>query len=146
MATTEAVIEHDAEWDELEIGPMLRRLRGRMGLREAHRISSVSASMLSQIENGSKRPGPRTLRKLATLYAVAVRDLLARAGHVDDGQRDPDNGPLATGDVERVYQFMLGRPQTEDRREAEGAGLGGGQALLRPHVRAVHRQEPSRVM
>ena len=32
IATTEAVIELDAEWDELEIGPLLRRLRGRMGL------------------------------------------------------------------------------------------------------------------
>ena len=111
MATTEAVIEHDAEWDELEIGPLLRRLRGRMGLREAHRISGVSASMLSQIESGSRRPGPRTLRKLATFYGVAVRDLLARAGHVDDGERDPDNGPLATGDVERAYQFMLADPR-----------------------------------
>ena len=110
VATTEAVIEQHAEWDELEIGPLLRRLRGRMGLRAAHRISGVSASMLSQIESGSRHPGRRTLRKLATLYGVAVRDLLARAGHVDDGQRDPDNGPLATGDVERAYQFMLADP------------------------------------
>ena len=109
MAVT--MIEQNAEWDELEIGPLLRRLRGRMGLREAHRISSVSASMLSQIENGSKRPGPRTLRKLATFYGVAVRDLLARAGHVDDGERDPDSGPLETGDVERAYQFMLADPR-----------------------------------
>ena len=115
------MIEQHAEWDELEIGPLLRRLRGRMGLREAHRLSGVSAAMLSQIESGSKRPGPRTLRKLATLYGVAVRDLLARVGHVDDGQRDPDNGPLETGGCRKGLPVHAGRPETEDRRETQGA-------------------------
>ena len=58
MATTKAVIELDAEWDELEIGPLLRRLRGRMGLREAHRISSVSPRCSPRSRTAASAPAP----------------------------------------------------------------------------------------
>ena len=100
-----------AEWDELKIGPFLRRLRGKMSLREAHRLSGVSSLSLSQIEGGNRRPGPPILRRLATLYGVALNDLLVRAGHLDDGKQARENDPLEAEDVEGAYQSVLADPK-----------------------------------
>ena len=108
--------EHDdkLEPDELreaaegyeDIGALLKRLRGRVSLREVNRRTGVSISYLSQIERGEKQPGANVVRKLADLYRVDPQQLLKRAGH---GPQPDPYGDEAM-DVERAYQFVLSDP------------------------------------
>ena len=91
---------------EEDIGALLKRLRGRVSLREVNRRTGVSSSYLSQIERGGKQPGPNVVRKLADLYRVDAERLLWRAGH---GPQPDPYGDEAQ-DVERAYRFVLDDP------------------------------------
>ena len=92
--------------DYEDIGALLKRLRGRVSLREVARRTGVSASYLSLIERGEKHPGVNVVRKLAELYNVDARQLLRRAGH---GPQPDPYGDEAM-DVERAYRFVLDDP------------------------------------
>ena len=85
---------------------MLKRLRGRVSLREVARRTSVSTSYLSQIERGVSQPDANVIRKLAELYNADARQLLRRAGH---GPHPDPYGDEAMG-VERAYRFVLAHP------------------------------------
>ena len=98
-------MSNDAEGYE-GIGALLKRLRGRVSLREVNRRTGVSISYLSQIERGDKQPGPNVVRKLAELYRVDPQQLLNRAGH---GPQPDPYGDEAM-DVERAYQFVISDP------------------------------------
>ena len=89
-----------------DIGALLKRLRGRVSLREVTRRTGVSSSYLSQIERGVSRPGANVVRKLADLYRVDPQQLLKRAGHGPP----PDPYGDEAMDVERAYQFVLSDP------------------------------------
>ena len=90
-----------------QIGPLLRRLRGELSLRDVTRRTGVSSSYLSQIERGDRRPGANLVRKLAALYNVDAGELERRAGH--GPQPDPYSDEAM--DVERAYRFVLDDPQ-----------------------------------
>ena len=98
-------LREDAE-DYEDIGALLKRLRGRVSLREVNRRTGVSTSYLSQIERGARRPGVNVVRKLADLYRVDAQQLLKRAGH---GPQPDPYGDEAM-DVERAYRFVLDDP------------------------------------
>lgn len=100
--------ESGQDWDELEIGPLLRRLRGRLTLREVETQTGISNPYLSQLERGDRRPGPRVLRRLAAFYGVAVHDLLKRAGHLDSAETTEIDDAT---EVERAYQYLLTDPR-----------------------------------
>ena len=89
-----------------DIGALLKRLRGRVSLREVNRRTGVSISYLSQIERGEKQPGANVVRKLAELYRVDPQQLLNRAGR--GSQPDPYGDEAM--DVERAYRFVLDDP------------------------------------
>ncbi|MDE2682878.1 MAG: helix-turn-helix transcriptional regulator [Chloroflexota bacterium] len=89
-----------------DIGALLKRLRGRVSLREVTRRTGVSTSYLSQIERGMSQPGANVIRKLAELYNVDAQQLLNRAGH---GPQPDPYGDEAM-DVERAYRFVLDDP------------------------------------
>ncbi len=91
---------------EEDIGALLKRLRGRVSLREVTRRTGVSSSYLSQIERGEKQPGANVVRKLADLYRVDPALLLRRAGH--GPQLDPYGDEAQ--DVERAFRFVLDDP------------------------------------
>ena len=88
------------------IGPLLRRLRGELSLRDVTRRVGVSASYLSLIERGDRTPGPNIIRKLADLYNVDADELIKRAGR--DSHVDPYSEE--TMDVERAYQYVMADP------------------------------------
>ena len=92
--------------DYEDIGALLKRLRGRVSLREVARRTGVSASYLSLIERGEKYPGVNVVRKLAELYNVEAQQLLRRAGHGPP----PDPYGDEAMDVERAYRFVLDDP------------------------------------
>ena len=89
-----------------DIGTLLKRLRGRVSLREVTRRTGVSTSYLSQIERGVSQPGANVIRKLAELYNVDAQQLLRRAGQ---GPQPDPYGDEAM-DVERAYRFVLDDP------------------------------------
>jgi len=105
--------DHDDRLNELmelepnlELGPLLRRLRGDLSLRDVNRLTGVSGSYLSQIERGERRPGPNLLNKLSTIYNVDAHALLKRAGHLGD----PDPSADESLEVERAYRYVLSDP------------------------------------
>lgn len=69
-----------------ELGDYLRdlRTRKRLSLREVEDISEASSSYLSQVEQGKRQPSADLLRKIAPAYGTSVRDLLTKAGYLDE--------------------------------------------------------------
>lgn len=96
---------------ETEIGPYLRELRQRTGisLREASRRSGVSDPYLSQVERGLRMPGPNILKRLAPVYGVTTRELMERAGHLEEVEQPPQVEEAE--EVERAYHFVLADPR-----------------------------------
>ena len=88
------------------IGPLLRRLRGDLSLRDVTKRVGVSSSYLSEIERGSRKPGVNIIRKLAHLYNVDAAELMKRAGRED--HIDPFSDEAM--DVDRAYQYVLADP------------------------------------
>ena len=89
-----------------EIGPLLRRLRGELSLRDITRLTGISSSYLSQLERGERRPGRSVLKRLARTYNVDLRELLKRAGY---GPM-PDPNSNESLEVERAYRYVLSDP------------------------------------
>ena len=63
----------------VEIGPLLRDLRGDLSLRQLEEETGIAYSYLSVIERGNKRPGPRVLSRLAAYHDVPLDELLGAA-------------------------------------------------------------------
>ena len=95
-------------YEDIELGPLLRRLRKGRSLREVQRLADVSYAHLSLIERGDRVPGPRILKRLAALYGVPTNDLLRRAGYLEGAE---ELRPDETLDVERAYQYVLADPR-----------------------------------
>lgn len=89
-----------------EIGPLLRRLRGELSLRDITRLTGISSSYLSQLERGDRRPGRSVLKRLADTYNVDLSELLKRAGY---GPM-PDPNSNESLEVERAYRYVLEDP------------------------------------
>ena len=103
-------MEMDQDHDQ-DIGEFLRQLRLTAGLtlREAARRSGVSNPYLSQVERGIRRPGPNILKLLAPVYGASMRDLMERAGLLEEVSVPAQLGE--TSEVERAYQFVLTDPR-----------------------------------
>ncbi len=100
--------DEDTDYNDLEIGPLLKRLRGNTSLREVRRITGISNSYLSEIEKGERRPGTSLLKRLAALYSVDIHVLMERAGYLDNEEDgDPSDEPL---EIERAFQYVLADP------------------------------------
>ena len=101
-------MNEDADYRDMEIGPLLKRLRGKTSLREVRRLVGISNSYLSEIERGDRHPGTNVLRRLAALYGVDVQHLMRSAGYLDNEDGRTDNDPL---DVDRAYRYVLEDPE-----------------------------------
>ena len=119
------------------IGPLLRRLRGDLSLRDVTRRVGVSSSYLSQIERSDRKPGSNIIRKLADLYNVDADELLKRAGR--DSYIDPFSDEAM--EVERAYQYRAGRPRVPRGHPARRPHHPEDQAIHRRDVRAIRQQE-----
>ena len=101
-------MNEDPDFKDVEIGPLLRGLRGNTSLREVRRLAGISNSYLSEIERGERRPGISVLRRLAALYGVDVKRLMRSAGYLDNEEGQADNDPL---EVDRAYRYVLEDPE-----------------------------------
>lgn len=91
-----------------ELGSYLRELRTRkdLTLRDVEEQSGASGSYLSQVEQGKRQPSADLLRKIAPTYGASVRELLTKAGYLDEPE-------VKMSDQERIewaYQAVLSDP------------------------------------
>ena len=90
------------------IGELLRNLRGGRTLREIERGAGIPNSYLSNVEGGGKRPGLKTLSKLATYYGVPLEELLEVAGLPHASTMEAST--VSALDVHRSFDFILADP------------------------------------
>ena len=121
-----------------EIGPLLRRLRGDLSLRDVTRRTGISSSYLFPNRAGvAGKPGSNMIGKLAALYNVDEQELMKRAGRV--GQPDPYGGEAM--EIERAYQYVLADPVFRVGTRPDGPITLKNQAVHRRDVRAIRQQE-----
>ena len=95
--------------EESNFGYFLKSLRDRqrMSLRDVERESGVSNAYIAQLEKGDRpAPSPDILKKLARAYNVTVRELLLRAGYLDE----PEVTATEEERIEAAFQYVLADP------------------------------------
>jgi transcriptional regulator with XRE-family HTH domain len=102
-----------------DFGEYLRTLRTeqRLSLREVEQLAGVSNSYLGLIERGQRPiPGADILKKLAPVYDVPVRDLLAAAGYLKD------EGTTLTeeDEVEMAFKYVMNDPRYKSGTRIKG--------------------------
>jgi len=95
--------------EESNFGHFLKNLRDRqrMSLRDVEKRSGVSNAYIAQLEKGDRSPpSPDILKKLAQVYNVTVRELLMRAGYLDE----PEVTATEEERIEAALQYVLSDP------------------------------------
>ncbi|MFP3975664.1 MAG: helix-turn-helix domain-containing protein [Chloroflexota bacterium] len=98
------------------------RKKHKMSLRQVERKSGVSNPYIAQIEGGRRRPpSPEILRKLARAYDVSVREMLERAGYLDE----PEVMMSEEEKVERAFRYAVEDPDFKvgTRQPPEGLDM-----------------------
>ena len=90
------------------IGELLRNLRGDRTLREVEKGAGIPNSYLSNVEGGTKRPGLKTLSKLADYFGVPLDELLQVAGLPH--RRSIEENAISALDIHRAFDFLLSDP------------------------------------
>jgi transcriptional regulator with XRE-family HTH domain len=93
------------------------RLEKRYSLREVEELSGVSNSYLGMIERG-QRPIPQAdiLKKIAPVYDVPVRDLLAAAGYLNE----EDVSLSEEDEVEMAFRYVMNDPRYKSGTRIKG--------------------------
>jgi transcriptional regulator with XRE-family HTH domain len=96
--TGEAAAAGDAEFDEVAIGPRVRRLRAQRGLslRSLATTLGISASALSQIETGRTRPSIKRVHQITTVLDVPLSALFAPQTDLPPTERTAPEENLTT--------------------------------------------------
>jgi transcriptional regulator with XRE-family HTH domain len=98
------------------LGDRLKAARQRSGLtlREVSRQLEISASFVSQMENGKSTPSVATLYSMAQLYGVSIDELFSgkQPDALAEGTESSADGPVTTGDAEGgpISRSSLGSP------------------------------------
>ena len=87
---------------------LLRSLRGSRTLREVERGAGIPNSYLSNVESGTKRPGLKTLSKLADYFGVPLDELLEVAGLPH--RKSPEENAMSALDIHRAFDFIMADP------------------------------------
>ena len=83
------------------------RQAANMSLRDVEKESGVSNAYIAQLEKGDRpAPSPDILKKLARAYNVTVRELLLRAGYLDE----PEVTATEEQRIEAAFQYVLADP------------------------------------
>ena len=95
--------------EESNFGYFLKSLRDRqrMSLRDVEKESGVSNAYIAQLEKGDRpAPSPDILKKLARAYNITVRELLLRAGYLDE----PEVTATEEERIDAAFQYVLADP------------------------------------
>jgi transcriptional regulator with XRE-family HTH domain len=96
--TGEAAAAGHGEFDEVAVGPRVRRLRTQRGLslRALATTLGISASALSQIETGRTRPSIKRVHQIATVLDVPLSALFAPQTDLSPAERKAPEENLTT--------------------------------------------------
>lgn len=104
-----------------ELGDYLRKLRGRLSLREAAKRSGLSHSYIDSLEKGvhprtgaTINPSPDILRSLARAYGEQYSDLMKIAGYADESINGTDDVVITEYDQKLKEIERLIRKITKD--------------------------------
>lgn len=106
-----------------DVGKLIRKLRGKMSLREASQKIGISHTYLDTIEKGHDKrsgkpvnPSPETLRMIAEAYDYPYVKLLRNAGYIDDidQQEDEDFANFISDPSLRRWYKELPKSSEED--------------------------------
>lgn len=127
--------------DDRSFGEYLKglRKRQRMSLREVEGESGVSNAYVAQIERGDRpAPSPEILRKLAAAYKVTVRELLEKAGYLDE----PETKMSEEEAVDRAYNYAIGDPEFRmgTRQPPEGLTLEAKKYIISVYEKVMKRK------
>ncbi len=127
--------------DDRSFGQYLKSLRERqrMSLREAERERGVSNAFIAQIERGDRpAPSPDILRKLAAAYKVTVRELLEKAGYLDE----PEMKMSEEERVERAYRYAVEDPEFRmgTRQPPEELSLEAKKYIISVYEKVMNRK------
>jgi len=122
-------------------GEYLKGLREkqRMSLREAEKESGVSNAYIAQIERGDRpAPSPDILRKLASAYKVTVKELLEKAGYLEE----PEMKMSEEETVDRAYRYAIEDPEFRmgTRQPPEGLTLEGKKYIISIYEKVMKRK------
>ena len=93
--------------DRPPIADLLKNLRGTKTLRQVETETGVSNAYLCNLESGLKRPGMKTLSKLASYYQVPLHDLIQVMAQPFE-QIPTSRGSVT--DVQRGYAYVIQDP------------------------------------
>jgi len=127
--------------DEPSFSEYLKSLREkqRMSLRDAERESGVSNAYIAQIERGDRpAPSPEILRKLAIAYKVTVRELLEKAGYLDEPEMKMSEEEM----VDRAYRYAIEDPEFRmgTRQPPEGLNLEAKKYIISIYEKVMKRK------
>lgn len=94
----------------MTFGDFLKDLRIRKGLklREVEESTGVSNSYLSQVETGKRNPPhPDILKKLANVYEVSVKELMEKAGYLEEQEQQSVS---EQEEVNRAFDYVIKDP------------------------------------
>jgi len=93
------------------------RLEKRYSLREVEQMSGVSNSYLGLIERGQRPiPGADILKKLAPVFDVPIRDMLAAGGYL----KVEDITLSEEDEVEMAFQYVMNDPRYKSGTRIKG--------------------------
>ena len=93
------------------------RLEKRYSLREVEQMSGVSNSYLGLIERGQRPiPGADILKKLAPVFDVPIRDMLAAGGYL----KVEDITISEEDEVDMAFQYVMNDPRYKSGTRIKG--------------------------
>lgn len=104
-----------------KFGSYLRELRKshRLSLKQVEKAAKVSNAYLSQVERGLRNPPhPDILKRLAAVYEVPSRDLLAAAGYLETDAKEPTRDQ-----IEQAFQHVIMDPNYRYGTRLKGSAL-----------------------
>ena len=90
------------------IGELLRDLRADRTLRDVEQDTGISNTYLSNLEQGLRRPGIKTLSTLSEYYEVPLNELLKVADMPH--QEDSEGREISALDIRRSFNFLASDP------------------------------------
>ena len=102
-----------------EIGEFLKKLRGKMSLREAAERSGLSHSYIRSLENGKHpntgapiTPSPESLRALSKAYRYPYEELMVKAGHIKE---EPTNKgqTIPSKTIDKIVEHLSEMPEED---------------------------------
>ena len=101
----------------MDVGKMLMKMRVIYGYKASELCSElgISASYLSEIENGKKQPSLELLQKCAYIYGVKLSSLVLLSEKIDDAERFGNGKKFIATAMERLIQGMRCESNDNDK-------------------------------